>query len=286
MNEASPEAGRAELERIVSLALAEDLNADGDVTSKAIFAPGSRGAARVVARESCTVSGLQAAREVCRQAGEVEFLPLVEAGQAVPAAAEVIRIEGDLLAILAAERTLLNFLSRLSGIATATRACVDAIAGHAAKVAATRKTSPGMRRLEKEAVVDGGGELHRIGLYDAVLIKDNHVAAAGGVTAAVEAVRRSLGAEVPVEVEVDTPQQLREALAAGADTIMLDNMEPDQVRACVAIVAGTALVEASGGIALDNIRSYAETGVDRISVGEITRSCRGIDFSLEVDGVN
>jgi nicotinate-nucleotide pyrophosphorylase (carboxylating) len=284
MNAENDETASMELEQIVKLALAEDLGSEGDITSKAIFVSGSSGAARVIAREECIVSGLDAAREVCRQIGGIDYLPLVEAGQSVPAAAEIIRLDGELLAILAAERTLLNFISRLAGIATLTRRYVDEVEGFPVEVAATRKTSPGLRRLEKEAVVDGGGELHRIGLFDAVLIKDNHIAAAGGITAAVAAVREREGEAMGVEVEVDTREQLREALETGADAILLDNMAPDEVRDCVKIVAGKKVLEASGGIVLDNIRSYAETGVDRISVGYITRSAAGIDFSLEVVG--
>lgn len=274
--------GSKELERIVALALDEDLGVAGDITSRAIFPPDANGAALVITREPCTVSGMSAAAEVCRQAGDTGCLPLVEDGQPVPAGAEVMRLEGSLLAIFAAERTLLNFLSRLSGIATCTRRHVEAVAGLPVTVAATRKTDPGMRRLEKEAVVHGGGELHRIGLYDAALIKDNHIAAAGGIAAAVAAVARELGAGITIEVEVDTIGQLREAVATAADTILLDNMDTVKVRECVAIVAGRKKLEASGGITLDNIRDYAGTGVQRVSVGDLTRSAPGIDFTLEV----
>lgn len=277
-----PETGGSELEQLVALALAEDLGREGDITSEAIFPPDTRGVAQVITREPCTVSGMAAAAAVCRQGGGIGWLPLVEDGQAVPAGAEVARLEGSLLAILAAERTLLNFLSRLSGIATFTRRHVDAVAGHPVTVAATRKTDPGMRRLEKEAVVHGGGELHRLGLYDAALIKDNHIAAAGGVTAAVAAVVGALGEVREIEVEVDTIEQLQEAVETAADTILLDNMDPEAVRACVAAVAGRKKLEASGGITLDNIKDYAGTGVQRISVGDLTRSAPGIDFTLEV----
>ncbi|RJQ42709.1 MAG: carboxylating nicotinate-nucleotide diphosphorylase [Gaiellales bacterium] len=283
MNQQAGEPGKVELERIVSLALAEDLGAAGDITSKAIFSESASGAARVVTREPCTVSGMAAAAEVCRQVGGLDLLPLVQDGQAVPAAAEVIHLDGSLRALLSCERTLLNFLSRLSGIATLTRSFVDAVAGTGATVAATRKTGPGMRRLEKEAVVHGGGVAHRAGLYDAALIKDNHIAAAGGLAPAVDAVIRELGGEVEIEVEVDTIGQLAEAAEAAVDWIMLDNMRVEEVRECVALVAGRKKLEASGGIGLDNIREYALAGVERISVGELTRSAPGIDFSMEVD---
>ena len=276
------EAG-AELRHIVSLALAEDLDAAGDVTSQAIFNPGDAGAARVVARDACTVSGLAAAAEVCLQVDpDLSFLPLVADGSAAPAGAEIARLAGSVISILAAERTLLNFLSRLSGIASLTAAFVKAVAGTSARIAATRKTDPGLRLLEKQAVVHGGGELHRLGLYDAVLIKDNHIAAAGGVAAAIDRVRASLGADASLEVEVDDADQLREALAAGAQRILLDNMTPAEAAAAVAAVAGRAVVEASGGISLETARSYAEAGVHVISAGALTRAAAGIDFSLEV----
>jgi len=209
-------------------------------------------------------------------------MALVEAGQDVPAGAEVARLEGKLLSILAAERTLLNFLARLSGIATLTRRYVDALEGSRSRVAATRKTSPGMRYLEKQAVLHGGGETHRAGLYDAVLIKDNHIAAAGGVNGAVRAVRDALGGETPIEVEVDTPVQLEEALAAGVEAVLLDNMEPERVRDCVESASGRALVEASGGITLENVRAYAEAGAEVISAGALTNAAAAVDLSLEV----
>lgn len=275
-------AGRGELERIVALALDEDLGEAGDITSRAIFPPEAAGAARIVTREACTVSGIAAAREVCRQAGNIDFLALVEDGQPVPAGAEVARLDGGLLAILAAERTLLNFLSRLAGIATHTRRYVNAVAGSPVAIAATRKTDPGLRRLEKAAVVHGGGRPHRTGLYDAALIKDNHIAAAGGIAAAVAAVAGALRGGVEIEVEVDTIEQLREALTTAADTIMLDNMDPAAVRECVDLVAGRKKLEASGGITLNNISDYAATGVELISAGALTRAAPGIDFTLEV----
>lgn len=284
MNPIDHETGGVELEQLVALALAEDLGQEGDITSLAIFPPETRGVALVITRDPCTVSGMAAAAEVCRQKGDISWLPLVEDGQAVPVGAEVARLEGSLLAILAVERTLLNFLSRLSGIATYTRRYVDAVEGLPVAVAATRKTDPGMRRLEKEAVAHGGGELHRMGLYDAALIKDNHIAAAGGVTAAVAAVAGALSDGMEVEVEVDTIEQLQEAVETAADTILLDNMGPETVRECVMVVAGRKKLEASGGITLDNIKDYAATGVQRISVGDLTRSAPGIDFTLEVAG--
>ena len=276
------EAG-GELRHIVSLALAEDLDVAGDITSLAIFNPDDAGAARVVAREACTVSGLAAAAEVCLQVDPgLSFLPLVADGGAAPAGAEIVRLAGSVISILSAERTLLNFLSRLSGIASLTAAFVKAAAGTSARIAATRKTDPGLRLLEKQAVVHGGGESHRLGLYDALLIKDNHIAAAGGVAAAIARVRASLGADASLEVEVEDADQLRQALAAGAQRILLDNMTPAEAAAAVAAVAGRAVVEASGGISLETVRLYAEAGVHVISAGALTRAAAGIDFSLEV----
>ncbi len=275
------EEGRAEVRHIVSLALAEDLDSAGDITSKAIFGPDEAGAARIVAREGCTVSGMAAAAEVCLQVDpDLSFLPLIHDGERAPAGAEVARLDGRILSILAAERTMLNFLSRLSGIATLTAAFVAA-AGAKTRVAATRKTDPGMRLLEKQAVVHGGGELHRLGLYDAVLIKDNHIAAAGGVAAAIARVRESLGGGIEIEVEVDDAAQLEEALAAGVGRILLDNMAADEVAACVRTAGGRAVIEASGGIGLAEAASYAAAGVDVISAGALTRSAAGVDFSLE-----
>jgi len=279
------------LKRIVALALEEDLGSDGDITSRAIFSAADTGAARVITRESCTVSGMAAAAEVCRQLDPAPvWLPLVEEGQAVPAGAEVARLEGGLISILAAERTVLNFLSRLSGIATMTFGFVEAVYGTGARIAATRKTSPGLRLPEKQAVVHGGGELHRVGLYDAILIKDNHIAAAGGITDAITALRKAYGPDVWIEVEADTRSQFEEALAQGANRVLLDNMTSASVGECVELTSdkktqqqGSLEIEASGGINLGNVRAYAEAGAGIISVGALTRSAPGIDFSLEVE---
>lgn len=276
---------RVQIERIVALALAEDLAEAGDITSQAIFYAGGMGAARVITRQSCTVSGLDAAAAVCRQVDrDLSWLPLVEDGQGIPEGAEIGRFEGKLTSILAAERTLLNFLTRLSGIATLAARYMEALDGLGVKVAATRKTSPGMRQLEKQAVVHGGGEPHRIGLYDAVLIKDNHIAAAGSLSGAVAAVRDALGESREIEVEVDTEEQLGEAMKAGVSTVLLDNMSPEEVKRAVEMVAGRLTVEASGRITLENVRAYAETGVDLVSAGALTSSVCAVDLSLEVEG--
>ncbi len=270
--------------KIVSLALAEDLDEGGDITSRAVIDPGAAGAARVVTRQSCTVSGMGAAAEVCRQVDPaLTWLPLRSDGGRIPAGTEVARLEGRLASILAAERTLLNFLSRLSGVATLTAAFVEAVSGTGAAIAATRKTSPGLRLLEKQAVVNGGGLPHRAGLYDAVLVKDNHIAAAGGVAEAMERIRAKLGDSVDIEIEVDTIAQLKEALSAGARRVLLDNMTSEMVKECSALAAGLVEIEASGGIGLASARQFAEAGAGIISAGAITRDAPGIDFSLELE---
>ncbi len=274
----------SDLELIVRLALAEDLGEKGDITSRAIFGLDELGGGRIITREACTVSGLEAGREICWQVDpELTWLPLVRDGQEVPRRAEVARMDGRLVSLLSAERTVINFLARLSGVTTLTRRYTEAVNGLPAQIAATRKTSPGLRLLEKQAVVHGGGQTHRLGLYDAVLIKDNHIAAAGGVAAAVKAVKRSQGADAEIEVEADTTWQMLEAIEAGATRVLLDNMEPDVIRECVSKAAGRVTIEASGGITLENVRAFAEAGADIISVGELTHSTPSIDMSLEMD---
>lgn len=283
--------GPIAVKRIVALALEEDLGSEGDITSQAIFSKAEIGAARIITREPCTISGMAMAAEVCLQTDPgLVWLPLVADGQSIPAGAEVARLDGRLLSILATERTLLNFLSRLSGIATLTAEYVEAVRGTAARIAATRKTSPGLRLPEKQAVVHGGGELHRAGLYDAILVKDNHIAAAGSIRDAVAAVRKAYGSDVWIEVEADTLFQFREALAEGADRVLLDNMTPDSMHACLESAAdeisqrpGGVEIEASGGIGLATARAFAEAGADVISVGALTMSAPAIDFSLEAE---
>ncbi|HSI97405.1 MAG TPA: carboxylating nicotinate-nucleotide diphosphorylase, partial [Gaiellaceae bacterium] len=211
---------------------------------------------------------------------EIDFERLVPEGAFVEQPATVARVTGPLRAILTGERTALNFLGRLSGIATLTRRYVDAVEGTGSAILDTRKTTPGLRLLEKEAVAAGGGRNHRVGLSDGVLVKDNHLRAAGSIAAAVERVRAA--SDLPVEVECDTVQQVSQALAAGADAILLDNMTLDELRAAVELAGGRARLEASGGITLENVRAVAETGVDEISVGALTHSVRSLDVSLEL----
>ena len=267
---------------VIDLALAEDVGT-GDVTTEATVPAGARGIAEVVVREPGVICGLDAAMDVFRRLdSEAEMDVRSPDGTAVaevPAA--VASVRGSYRALLTGERTALNLLQRLSGIATATREYVDAVQGTGATILDTRKTAPGLRALDKHAVLCGGGRNHRAGLDDAVLIKDNHVAVSGGVVPAMRAVRAHRP-DLPVEVEVDTLEQLDEALAERAEMILLDNMTTAQLREAVRRTAGQAWLEASGGITLATARAIAETGVDALSVGALTHSVRALDVALEV----
>ena len=270
----------AALDEIVAAALNEDLG-DCDVTTRYVVGPHLHGEAKVIAKNPGVLSGGEAAARVFAMVQpQCEYLARAPEGASLERGDEVARIVGPLGSILTGERTALNFLQRLSGIATLTRRYVDALAPYEnVTLLDTRKTTPGLRFLERAAVRDGGGHNHRAGLWDAILIKDNHVAAAGGVTAAVKRARK---AGMPVEVEVDTLLQLDEALDVGAEIVLLDNMSPEQMRRAVEITAGRALLEASGGMTLEGAVAAAKAGVDRISVGAITHSAPALDLSLEV----
>lgn len=269
---------------LVRRALEEDLGDAGDLTSQTLIEASAVGVARFEFREPGIVAGLMVAREVCLQVDPcIEFQELAADGDRVEAMAMVARITGPVSSLLTAERVALNFLGRMCGIATLTRRYVDAIAGTGTKVVCTRKTTPTLRALEKYSVRMGGGHNHRFGLYDGILIKDNHVAALGSITAAIKRAKERAGHMVMIEAEVTSLDMLREALDAGAQVVLLDNMSPDQIRDCVAIAKGRATTEASGGIRLDNIRQYAEAGVDRISVGRLTHSAACHDISLELE---
>ncbi len=260
----------------VSAWVAEDVG-DGDLTTLAVIDQGARCQARVLLKEPGVVCGLDAAAAVFAELG-AQLEPSAQDGeQRKPG--PVARVEGPARAVLTAERVALNILGRLCGIATLTREYVDAVAGTGVTILDTRKTTPGLRELEKHAVRCGGGENHRLGLHDAVLIKDNHLRLTGSITTAVE---RAQGAGVPVEVECDTIDQVREALAAGAERILLDNMPPPLLAEAVSLARGRAQLEASGGITLANVREVAETGVDFVSIGALTHSARSLDVSLEV----
>jgi len=275
----------ADTERAIRAALEEDWRYGPDVTSAATAPPGARATAEVVARAPGVLSGLPVALAVLDAAG----IPAGAAGELaadgdeIKAGAAVLRIQAPLRELLGAERTLLNFLTHLSGIATATRAWADALAGTGCAVRDTRKTLPGLRQLEKYAVRCGGGLNHRMGLGDAALIKDNHVAAAGGVAPAIKAVRAAAPG-LPLEVECDDLDQVREALDAGAGLILLDNMGLAALRAAVGLARGypSVRLEASGGLRLDQARAVAETGVDFVAVGALTHSSAALDLGLDL----
>jgi len=272
------------IQNIVRTALAEDVGA-GDITTEVSVPADLPGTATIIAKEPCVVAGLALVEAVFRElAGNVQ--PLVRDGEVIEAGQRVCKITGPARAILTGERTALNFLQQLSGIATLTRQFVEAVAGTSAQILDTRKTTPLLRVLEKYAVAAGGGTNHRLGLFDAVMIKDNHraILARLGPTALAQAVaearRRQPG--IPVVIEADTLADVDAAFAAGANHILLDNMTLDELREAVRLVAGRAKLEASGGVRLATVRAIAETGVDYISVGALTHSARAVDFSLEM----
>lgn len=271
------------LRELAAAFLREDIG-HGDVTTEAVVEPDARGVARIEARESFVVAGLDIAR-ACFEIldADVTWTPSAPDGTRVGAGDTLARIEGSLGPILTAERTALNLLQRLSAVATTTARFVAKIEGTRSQIIDTRKTTPGMRILEKAAVRVGGGGNHRFGLDDGVLIKDNHVRAAGGVAEAVKRARNAAPHGLVVEVEVTTLDELDQALDAGAQAILLDNMDPETVRQAVDRVGGSAVLEASGGIDIDNVRAYADAGVDLISIGALTHSAGSVDISLEVE---
>jgi nicotinate-nucleotide pyrophosphorylase (carboxylating) len=266
---------------LVKAALAEDLAGGVDVTSVATIAVDAELQAEFVARESGVVVGIDMAKAVLAEVGVAGIEVLVQDGALVNAGDILIKVSGNARAILLAERTALNFLGHLSGIATLTNQWVRAITGTKCEIRDTRKTTPGWRELEKFAVHMGGGTNHRMSLSDAALIKDNHIAAAGGVKAAFNAVRSAFPT-APIEIEVDTLEQLAEVLPLKPDLVLLDNMTPEQCRAAVSLVAGQTKLEASGGITLDKARRYAETGVDFLAIGALTHSAKNFDIGLDV----
>jgi nicotinate-nucleotide pyrophosphorylase (carboxylating) len=270
-----------DLDRFVAGTLAEDLGTGGDVTSKATIGAQARFAAAMNCREPIVVAGLEVAAAFFRALDPLVGIEcLANDGDRAEAGTVLMKLDGNARAMLAAERSALNTLQHLSGIATLTRRYVDAIAGTGAVLLDTRKTIPGLRLLEKYAARMGGAQNHRLRLDDGVLIKDNHVGVCGGVA---EAVRRAkaAGTGLPVQVEVDRIDQIEPALAAGADRLLLDNMPPPALREAVALVAGRVPLEASGGVNLDTIRAIAETGVGFISVGRITQSAPAVDIGLD-----
>lgn len=262
-------------------ALAEDLDGGEDITSVATISGTQNAVADFVARKSGVTAGVDMARAVLEEVGLSDISVLVQDGTSVTAGQVLMTVRGDTRAILLAERTALNFFGHLSGIATLTRKWVDAITGTQCKIRDTRKTTPGMRVLEKYAVRMGGGTNHRMSLSDAALIKDNHIAAAGGVAAAFSQVRLKFPISV-IEIEVDSLQQLQEVLPLKPDLVLLDNMSPEQCSEAVAIVAGATQLEASGGISLENAKAYAATGVDYLAIGALTHSAPVFDIGLDL----
>ena len=276
---------RIMIEPLVRAALLEDLGRAGDLTTNAIVPAGARAEPMFVARQAGVIAGLDLARL------SFELIdPAIEVRAQKPDGAKVVpgetiaTVRGPAPGILTAERTALNFLCHLSGIATATAAAVAAVAGSKAHIVCTRKTTPGLRAVEKYAVRIGGGANHRFGLDDAVLIKDNHVAIAGGVTEALQRARKNAGHMVKIEVEVDSLAQLAEALASSADAVLLDNMLPALLAQAVAMVGGKAITEASGGVTLENVAAIAASGVDLISIGWLTHSAAALDIGLDFPG--
>jgi len=271
-----------DLERIALAALAEDVGG-GDVTTEATVAEDATCVARLLLKEPGVVAGLPVVEAVFLALDPDASFELSAAdGDRFDQRAELGRVTGRTRDVLTGERTALNFLGRLSGIATLTRRFVDAIEGTGAEILDTRKTTPNLRALEKYAVRCGGGRNHRFGLDDGILVKDNHLRAAGGVRPAVELLRKA-GTSLPIELEAETLDDVREALAAGAEQILLDNMPPALMREAVQLVGGKASLEASGGVSLETVRDIAETGVDFVSVGALTHSARSLDVSLELE---
>ncbi|WP_353860110.1 carboxylating nicotinate-nucleotide diphosphorylase [Azospirillum formosense] len=270
-------------EPIVRAALAEDLGRAGDITTDSIVPADAVATARVAARKDGRVAGLEVALSAFRMLDPAAELRVEHGdGADVVPGATIATVTARARALLTAERTALNLLGRLSGIATATRALVREVEGTRARIVCTRKTTPGLRVLEKQAVRLGGGFNHRFGLDDAVLVKDNHIAVAGGIRPAVERVRAAIGHMVKVEVEVDTLDQLEELLALPVDVVLLDNMDPPTLRRAVAMVDGRMVTEASGNVTLSTVRAIAESGVDMISVGWLTHSAPNLDVGLDM----
>lgn len=270
------------IDNIVNTALMEDINYI-DAAADNLIDPSHRSTAYYVAKASGVLCGIEIAKRVFELAGgDVDFKILINDGAEVSKGDIIAEMEGSTLTLLKGERTALNILQHMSGIATATNKCAELVRGTNARVTDTRKTLPGLRALQKYAVTVGGGKNHRFNLSDAAMLKDNHIDAYGGITAAVAALREKTGHTVKIEVEVRTLDELREALESECEIIMLDNMSCGEMREAVEITAGKALLEASGNITADNIRSVAETGVDIISLGALTHSVKAFDISMKI----
>lgn len=272
------------LDQLIDIAIEEDIST-GDLATNALIAKGQRATALITAKADGVISGLAVAERVLETISTEEYLfePYLQDGDRVAKGDKILKIEGTYRDLLTSERLMLNFLQRMSGIATATRQMVDLIAGTKAQLLDTRKTVPGHRLTDKLAVKHGGGTNHRMGLYDMAMIKDNHIKAAGGISKAIKQVKATLPISVKVEVETTNLEEVQEALQGGADIIMLDNMNSEMMKEAVALIDNNAATEASGNITHERIREVAETGVDFISVGALTHSVRALDMSMNFE---
>ena len=272
------------LDALITQALLEDIHT-GDITTLAVVGEGSESHARLIAKEPMVLAGIQVAERVFYLVDStIRFNPCFGDGSRIAGGDLLAGIDGKAASLLQGERVALNLLQRMCGVATLTARYVDAVQGTSARIVDTRKTTPGLRMLEKYAVRVGGGINHRTGLYDGVLIKENHIAAAGGISEAIRRARAYIPHTLKIEVETETLDQVIEAVAAGAEIIMLDNMTPAAMREAVGIIGGRALVEASGGVNLESVKEIAETGVNIISVGALTHSARAMDISMLLEG--
>jgi nicotinate-nucleotide pyrophosphorylase (carboxylating) len=270
------------IRKLIEEALFEDLG-PGDITSEAVIPEEASATAEIIAKQDLVLAGILIAREVFRKLDPwVQFTPLAHDGNKVQSGSIIAQVQGKTRALLAGERVALNLMQHLSGIATHTAKFVEVLKGSRAEILDTRKTLPGLRALEKYAVRMGGGRNHRFGLYDGILIKDNHIAAAGGIIKAMAGIRKKIHPLLKIEVEVKTLDEVREALAAGATMLLLDNMSPNLMKQSVGIVGGRVLVEASGNVTLDTVKAISETGVDFISSGSLTHSAPAADISMKI----
>jgi len=268
--------------KLIEEALSEDIG-PGDITSEAVIPEEASATAEIIAKQDLVLAGILLIREAFRKLDPwVQFTPLAHDGSTVQSGSIIAQVQGKTRALLAGERVALNLLQHLSGIATHTARFVEVLKGSRAEILDTRKTLPGLRALEKYAVRMGGGRNHRFGLYDGVLIKDNHIAAAGGIIKAMAGVRKKVHPLLKIEVEVKTLDEVREAMAAGATMLLLDNMPPNLMKQAVSIVSGRVLVEASGNVTLDTVKAIGETGVDFISSGSLTHSAPAADISMKI----
>ncbi|HET7214725.1 MAG TPA: carboxylating nicotinate-nucleotide diphosphorylase [Terriglobia bacterium] len=274
-----------QVRKVVAHAFLEDLG-KGDITTTLTVPETAKARGILYTKQPLVVAGLPVAEEVFRML-QPDYIwdAVISDGTEVPPGQPLARVEGKAATLLSGERVALNFLQRLSGVATLTRKFKDQLAGFQTELLDTRKTTPGLRIFEKYAVRMGGGTNHRMGLDDGILIKNNHIAIAGGIAAAIESVNRDKPSSMPIEVEVRTRQELEEAIAMGADIALLDNMAPEDVAKCVSLARGRVLLEVSGGVGLENIRAYAETGVDRVSVGALTHSAPAVDINFLIESL-